>query len=79
MPPNLLALILKVLPHRVSGESSALRVESSHALRRSWYVPANQRAVTIGLVGGQRIVSWWEARAGERPVSNSARPGFLAG
>ena len=61
LPRGLMSVVLIVRQHMKTGCDEELRVAEHHSASRCWFVPSNQRAETIGFIGAQGLVSWWDA------------------
>jgi Zn-dependent peptidase ImmA (M78 family) len=77
LPKDLVTVVLMVRPHAKTGSEEALRVVTHHCTNRRWFVPANQRATTIGFTGALELVSWWEEFP-ERDTSRKYRRSGVA-
>ena len=77
-PNDLMAVVLRWQPHSKSRRDPALRVAASYpSPSTGWFVPKDQRAVSIGFNGAIRLNEWWHAFPNRNPGVAYRRSGKL--
>ncbi|GEM_PF-5489763 len=67
LPRRLVPVVLVQRPHLQTGRDNVLRVQTSFCADRQFFFPPNQRAVTIGFLGGIALNQWWHDFADRDP------------
>lgn len=61
IPPELLCVVLRRVPHIRTRLNPAIRVAVSFPRpSRGWFIPTNQRAASVGLKGAVFLHDWWQ-------------------
>jgi hypothetical protein len=68
IPSNLLVVVLRRLSHVKTKQDVAVRVSSfSPRPAKTWFLPRNRRAASIGLRGADALFEWWRTFPDQEP------------